>query len=151
MTSTVIAPSLYDRDFSLWVEDVAARLKARDFELLDIENLIEEIESLGRTERHELKNRLDVLLSHILKRVYVPIQNDRNGWERTIREQRKQIKRRLADSPSLKNYLPEIFDEILEDVIAELREDYPQVQFPDTWQFSRDVDAILSEAFWENI
>lgn len=143
-----ITKTLYDRDFSLWVEETAVRLKARDFEHLDIDNLLEEIETLGRSERNELKNRLDVLLSHVLKRVHVPIQNDYNGWERTIREQRKQIRRRLAYSPSLKNYLSEIFDEVWEDVLTEIREDYPQYQFPNAWQFSRDVDVILNEEFW---
>jgi hypothetical protein len=150
-TITIVqTKSLYDRDFSLWVEEIAARLKARDFDRLDIDNLIEEIEALGRSEKHELRNRLDVLLSHILKRVYLPISNDYNGWQRTIREQRKQIRRRLADSPSLKNYLPEIFDQILADAITELREDYPQYPFPDVWQFSRDMDELLEVNFWEN-
>jgi len=143
-----ITKTLYDRDFSLWLEETAARLRVRDFDRLDIDNLLEEIETLGRSERNELKSRLDTLLSHILKRVHVPIQDDYNGWERTIREQRKQIRRRLADSPSLKNYLPEIFDEVWKDVPIELKEDYPQFQFPSTWQFSRDIETILTEKFW---
>jgi len=143
-----ITKTLYDRDFSLWLEETAARLRVKDFDRLDIDNLLEEIETLGRSERNELKSRLDTLLSHILKRVHVPIQDDYNGWERTIREQRKQIRRRLADSPSLKNYLPEIFDEVWKDVPIELKEDYPQFQFPSTWQFSRDIETILTEKFW---
>jgi hypothetical protein len=149
MTQTAIAPSLYESDFSLWLEETAARLKARDFDRLDINNLVDEIETLGRSERHELKNCLDVMLSHVLKRLCVNLPNDYNGWERTIREQRKQIKRRLADSPSLKSYLPEIFDQVWQDALAEVQEDYPQYQFPDRWEFSRDVDALLTEAFWE--
>ncbi len=149
MTQTAIVPSLYESDFSLWLEETAARLKARDFDHLDIDNLVEEIETLGRSERHELKNRLDVLLSHVLKRLCVNLPNDYNGWERTIREQRKQIKRRLADSPSLKVYLSEIFDEVWQDALAEVQADYPQYQFPDRWEFSRDVDALLTEAFWD--
>jgi len=143
-----ITKTLYDRDFSLWLEETAARLRVKDFDRLDIDNLLEEIETLGRSERNELKSRLDTLLSHILKRVHVPIQDDYNGWERTIREQRKQIRRRLADSPSLKNYLPEIFDEVWKDVPIELKEDYPQFQFPSIWQFSRDIETILTEEFW---
>ena len=79
--------------------------------VIDVDDLIEEIEDLRRSYRDELESRLDVLLSHIFKRLYVPLANDYNGWERTIREQRKQIRRRLEQSPSLKNYLM-VFDGI---------------------------------------
>jgi hypothetical protein len=64
MTQTASQASLYNRDFALWVEDVMAKLKARDFDHLDLENLIEEIEALGKSERKELKSRLSTLLAH---------------------------------------------------------------------------------------
>lgn len=140
---------LYQDDYFLWTQETIAQLKARNFDHVDLENLIEEIEDLGRSDRNELESRLDVLLSHLLKRIYIPLSEDYNGWERTIREQRKQIKRRLAKSPSLQNDLPEIFDAVWQDVITELREDYPQYSFPDTWQFDRDLDALLTVKFWE--
>ncbi|GFZ95577.1 DUF29 domain-containing protein [Okeania sp. KiyG1] len=63
--------TLYERDFLAWCEDTAAKLKDKDIENLDWENLIEEIETLGRSERRELNSRLTVLLTHILKRMYV--------------------------------------------------------------------------------
>lgn len=148
MTQTIARKSLYESDYLLWTQETIAKLKARDFDHVDFENLIEEIEDLGRSYRDELESRLDVLLSHILKRLYVPLVNDYNGWERTIREQRKQIRRRLEKSPSLKNYLPEVFDDIWQDVIKEVREDYPQYKFPDLWQFERDIDTLLNVDFW---
>lgn len=148
MTQTVARKSLYESDYILWVQETIAKLSARDFDHVDFENLIEEIEDLGRSYRDELESRLDVLLAHILKRLYVPLADDYNGWERTIREQRKQIKRRLAKSPSLKNYLTEIFDEIWRDALNEVREDYPQYEFPDLWQFDRDIDSLLNHNFW---
>ncbi len=46
--------SLYDRDILLWIEDTVTKLRNRNFEDLDIENLIEEVKSLGRSERREL-------------------------------------------------------------------------------------------------
>ena len=148
MTQTIARKSLYESDYLLWTQETIAKLKARDFDHVDFENLIEEIEDLGRSYRDELESRLDVLLSHILKRLYVPLVNDYNGWERTIREQRKQIRRRLEKSPSLKNYLPEVFDDIWQDVIKEVREDYPQYEFPDLWQFESDIDTLLNANFW---
>ncbi|WP_271252591.1 DUF29 domain-containing protein [Pseudanabaena sp. Chao 1811] len=55
----------------LWTEETAAKLKARDFDHVDLENLIEEIESLGRSEKKEVRNRLKTLLEHLIKRIYV--------------------------------------------------------------------------------
>ena len=148
MTQTIARKSLYESDYLLWTQETIAKLKAKDFDHVDFESLIEEIEDLGRSYRDELESRLDILLSHILKRLYVPLVNDYNGWERTIREQRKQIRRRLEKSPSLKNYLPEIFDKIWQDVLKEIREDYPQYSFPDLWQFDRDIDTLINGNFW---
>lgn len=104
MTHSVTPGVLYEQDFALWIDDTVAKLKARNFEQIDLENLIEEIESLGRSEKRELENRLDVLFQHILKRVYVNSPNDYRGWRDTITEQRRQLKRLLKQSPSLKNY-----------------------------------------------
>ena len=148
MTQTIARKSLYESDYLLWTQETIAKLKAKDFDRIDFDNLIEEIEDLGRSYRDELESRLDVLLSHILKRLYVPLVNDYNGWEKTIREHRKQIRRRLEKSPSLKNYLSEIFDKIWQDALKEVREDYPQYSFPDLWQFDRDIDTLINGNFW---
>ncbi len=143
--------SLYDVDFLLWTEAIAAKLRARDFANLDLENLIEEIEGLGKSDKKELLNRLATLIEHLLKRVYVNMPECFNGWERTIREQRKQIKRELKFSPSLIRFWDEFFDEALVDALDEVRseEGYRSINFPDTWQFNRDVEAILTVNFWE--
>lgn len=57
--------SLYDQDILLWVEDTVANLKARDFETLDIENLIEEVEALGTSQKIAILTRLIILLEHL--------------------------------------------------------------------------------------
>ena len=98
--------SLYKRDFLLWTTDTVSKLKTHDFDQLDLENLIEEIESLGRSEKKELKSRLLILLEHLLKRLFVNSPNDYRGWEITIDEQRRQIELELEDSPSLKTDIP---------------------------------------------
>ncbi|MFO5491276.1 MAG: DUF29 domain-containing protein, partial [Cuspidothrix sp.] len=62
MTQTQIAVSLYEQDYLLWIEDIVQKLRNRDIEGLDIDNLIEEIEDLGRSDKRELENRLAELL-----------------------------------------------------------------------------------------
>jgi DNA-directed RNA polymerase delta subunit len=147
-----IAPktALYDRDYLQWVEDVANKLRARDFDNLDIDNLIEEIEDLGKSEKKEILNRLTTLLEHLLKRLYVEMPQEFNGWERTIREQRRQIKRAVEFSPSLAPLFDQFFDVAFDDALDEVRKEsgYNSVQFPDIWQFSRDIDAMLNIDFW---
>jgi predicted nucleic acid-binding Zn-ribbon protein len=97
---------LYDRDFYAWTQQQIQLLRARQWERVDIENLIEELDSLGKQQRQELRNRLGVLLGHLLKWRYQPEARSRS-WTGTIREQRQQIQDLLDDNPSLKPYLPE--------------------------------------------
>ena len=149
MTQLVEPQSLYDRDILLWVEDTVAKLKAHDFESLDLENLIEEVESLGISQKRELLSRLFTLLEHLLKRLYVDLPNDFHGWERTIRNQRIKLEILLKDVPSLKTIWNARFLEAWAIALKKVREDYPQVQFPDSWQFSSDLEAMLSDRFWE--
>jgi hypothetical protein len=143
--------SLYELDYQEWIEDVVTKLRAREFERLDIENLIEEVEGLGISDKNELLNRLATLIEHLLKRIYVDMPQEFNGWERTIREQRRRIKRSLKISPSLARFFVEIFDYAFEDALDEVRKErgYKAVIFPDAWQFSRDVDAMLNIDFWQ--
>ncbi|HAO10007.1 MAG TPA: DUF29 domain-containing protein [Planktothrix sp. UBA8407] len=142
--------TLYDQDFVAWCEDTAAKLKVRDFDNLDFENLIEEIESLGRSDRRELRNRLMVLFAHILKRLYVNSPENFNGWEVTIVEQRQQIKGLLEDSPSLKPYLAEILAKVYANGLESVRFEYKETEFPDTWQFDVQTDVLLSKKYWED-
>ena len=141
--------TLYEIDYLLWTEETIAKLKARDFDRVDLENLIEEIEDLGRSQKRELKQRLKTLVEHLLKRLYVDMPQEFNGWERTIREQRQQIKLELMDSPSLKSIWEKSFDLAWQFALETVRDDYPQFDFPDTWQFKRHIDAILNIKFWE--
>ncbi|MBF2021827.1 MAG: DUF29 domain-containing protein [Hydrococcus sp. C42_A2020_068] len=102
--------SLYDKDFYLWLKGTAQKLRDRDFSNLDIDNLVEEIESMGRSEKRELYNRLIVLLMHLLKWKYQASYRS-NSWISTIIEQRRQIEKLLLDSPSLKPTLEETFEQ----------------------------------------
>lgn len=91
----------YDEDFFAWTEEQARLLRAGEFTQLDIANIAEEIDDMGRSIRRELRNRLSVLTMHLLKWRYQPGYRSRS-WSGTIREQREQISDLLEESPSLK-------------------------------------------------
>jgi len=99
---------LYETDFYEWISQTVNQLKERQFEKVDWENLIEEIESMGRSEKRELASRLVILLTHVLKWLYQPSKRS-ESWISTISEQQIQIQNLLQDSPSLNNYCEEIF------------------------------------------
>lgn len=102
--------NLYEQDFYLWTQITAEQLKKNKFNEIDITNLIEEIESMGRSEKRELKSRLVVLLMHLLKWHYQPEKRS-ESWRSTITEQRICIEGLLEDSPSLKPTLSEVFED----------------------------------------
>ncbi|MDZ8034477.1 DUF29 domain-containing protein [Nostoc sp. DedSLP04] len=102
--------NLYEQDFYLWTQTIAQQLKENNFNEIDIPNLIEEIESMGRSEKRELKNRLIVLLMHLLKWQYQPEKRS-ESWRSTISEQRICIETLLEDSPSLQPLLAEVFED----------------------------------------
>lgn len=98
--------NLYETDFYAWTLEQSRFLKKGDFKYLDIVNLVEEIESLGKQQRQELRNRLGVLIGHLLKWDYQPEKRSKS-WRVTIREQRREILLLLQENPSLKPYLAE--------------------------------------------
>lgn len=102
--------NLYEQDFYLWTQITAEQLKENKFNEIDKINLIEEIESMGRSEKRELKSRLIVLLMHLLKWHYQPEKRS-ESWRSTITEQRICIEGLLEDSPSLKPLLSEVFED----------------------------------------
>jgi hypothetical protein len=140
--------TLYEQDFALWLQATIAQLKVGDLHDLDTEHLIEELEGLAARDRAELESRLEVLLAHLLKRIYVNSAYDNHGWENTIIEQRRRLTRKLQQSPSLRPYFIEVFDDCFNYALSQVRRDYPTAQFPDRWEFSQDLEAILSENFW---
>lgn len=100
---------MYDTDFIRWIEQAATLLEQGQFDKLDIENLIDEVESLGRSEKNALKSNLSVLLMHLLKWQYQP--DKRTGsWKSSIIEHRDRIQLSLEDSPSLNNDYREAFE-----------------------------------------
>ena len=129
--------NLYQTDFHAWTQEQAKLLKTQHLFELDIDNLVEELESLGKKERQELRNRLAVLIGHLLKWQYQP-QNRSNNWLATMREQREQIQILLVESPSLKPYLAEAFTLSYSSAVnlAVKDTDLPYETFPHTNPFT---------------
>ncbi|MGF1518180.1 MAG: DUF29 domain-containing protein [Nodosilinea sp.] len=116
-TTQVSAPSLYDTDFLLWIETTAALLKNRRFDHLDLDNLIEEIESLGRSDRRAVLSYLARLCEHLLKIKYWEAERQQclRGWNIETNNFRRAIHRLLQDSPSLRPHLLENFQSEYQD------------------------------------
>jgi hypothetical protein len=97
---------LYERDFYAWANEQASLLRSGNLSAADIANIAEEIETLGRSEKRELRSRLAVLLLHLLKWRFQPGRRSRS-WEISIANARNELDEHLADNPSLKATLPE--------------------------------------------
>ncbi|MEH2330398.1 DUF29 domain-containing protein [Nostoc sp.] len=141
---------LYETDFYDWTRKQVSLLKTQQWEQLDTVNLIEEIETLGRRERQELRNRLGVLLGHLLKWQFQPEKRS-NSWLGTIREQRVQIKLLLQDSPSLKPYLDEVFFNVYELgwALAIRETELGENVFPEICPYT--LDQTLNSKFLPNV
>ena len=93
-------PVGYDQDVAAWAAEQARLIRARRFDQLDLEHIADEVEDVGRSERRELASRMTVLLAHCIKWQFQP--SFRSGsWDRTLREQRRQVVRKLKETPSL--------------------------------------------------
>jgi hypothetical protein len=107
---------LYDKDFVKWTRIQADFLKEGNFAKLDVNNLIEEIESLGKKDKRSLRSHLTVLLIHLLKKNFQPHgKGNSKSWDSSILNATREIKFLIEDSPSLKNELLKIFANAYED------------------------------------
>ncbi|MGB5599285.1 MAG: DUF29 domain-containing protein [Thiothrix litoralis] len=100
------AATKYESDYYGWTLEQADLIKNKRLDEVDFDHLIEELESMGASEKRELLNRLRVLLMHLLKWAYQPEYRGRS-WVNTIREQRRMIPVHLKQNPSLKSKLEE--------------------------------------------
>lgn len=98
--------NLHEQDFYGWIQQQADLLRSGRLSELDVEHLIEEIESMGASERSQLQNRLRILLAHLLKWQFQPAYRGRS-WLATIEEQRLSLRDLLDENPSLKPHVDE--------------------------------------------
>ena len=140
-------PNLYESDFYAWTQEQALLLRKNQWSQLDLLNLIEEIESLGKQQRQELRNRLSVLIGHLLKWEYQP-QSRSRSWLATIQVQRLDVSELLEENPSLKSYLEEALQKAYaKGVILAVKEtDLPPNTFPVECPYS--LTEILDNSFY---
>lgn len=113
-SETVATKQLYEQDFMVWIETTANQLKTKDFNNLDLENLIEEIESWGIEQRHKVENYLKQLLVHLLLYQYW-IQEKaycERGWRSEINNFRDQLETLFEESKTLYNHFLKKLDSI---------------------------------------
>ena len=106
--------ALYEQDYYLWLKQTVQALQTGKWEELDLDNLLEEISDMGKSERRALESNLTVILLHLLKYKYQPTHRS-NSWLASIIEHRLRLKKQLRESPSLKPYLEQVFSECYSD------------------------------------
>jgi len=149
-TSAPVAPTrkdLYEEDFFVWTVQTAERLRAGRLADADLEHIAEEIEDMGKRDRHELRSHLRVLLSHLLKWKFQVSRRSRS-WRAAIDVQRDELMHQLRPMPSLRGYLQdqltEVYPAAVKGAIAET--DLPDEAFPPACPFS--LDQILDADFF---
>jgi hypothetical protein len=142
-----IAVADYDQDFYAWTQAQAQLLAQKRFAELDYDNLREEIEDLGKSEKREIESRLIVLCSHLLKWIYQPDHRS-SSWRGSIALARREISHLLRDNPSLKRYPHAVFVDIYPSARFKAMADtnLEEATFPLAPPFT--VEEALDEAFW---
>jgi hypothetical protein len=137
----------YESDYVRWLEEQVRHLRAGELDRLDREHLLEELEGMSRSERRQLRNRLIVLVLHLLKMRYQPERRSRS-WEVTIITQRVDIDLLLRESPSLRPTLESTLNPIYRTARREAAKEtgLDITRFPPACPFT--IDQVLGEEYW---
>jgi len=114
---------LYDRDFNLWIEQIKQRIQNRNFKDMDWDNLLEEIDDMGKSQKRSLESYLELLIAHILKLKYWESEKSRNykHWKVEVNNFRNRINRLLKQNPSYRKYMAEVYPDIFQDAVKSWR------------------------------
>jgi len=142
-----VSNSLYESDFYAWANQQAALLRAGRLAEAEIENIAEEIESMGRSEKRELVSRLTILLQHLLKWQFQPGRRS-VSWRLSIENTRLQLEDHLKDNPSLKSQLDEVmrsaYRRALNDAVSETG--FARTTFPADCPYT--YEQAMHTDFW---
>jgi hypothetical protein len=142
-----MAKPLYDTDFYTWTQQQAALLREGKVHDLDLANLAEEIESLGKSDRRALEHQLERLMMHLLKWRYQPGRRSRS-WRGSIWTARRAIQRLLRDNPSFWQHVPRMLQEDYAGVRKEASAEtsLPLATFPEGCPWTQE--QVLDDDFW---
>jgi hypothetical protein len=145
----IATKTLYETDFNLWLEETATLLREGKVERLDLENLLEEIEGMSRSEKDAVESNLIRVIQHLLKWQYQS--NKRSpSWAYTIIEHSRRLNKAFKNSPSLKRHFEDVFDECYASACqaASVETQLPLATFPKSCPFSKsDVLDINSDGY----
>ncbi len=138
---------LYEHDLYAWTLKNAALIRQGRLAEVDLEHVAEELESMGRSERQELVNRLAVLLAHLLEWRYQPERRGKS-WRATIKEQRLRLREHLAENPSLQPHLAASQATAYRYAVLRATQETPleETAFPVVCPFT--VEQTLAEDYW---
>jgi hypothetical protein len=136
----------YEEDLYAWSQEQAALLRARRTAGLDWENLAEEILAMGGRDRRKLESRLCMILLHLLKWQTQPALRGAS-WRKTLRTQRREIRKLLKQSPSLRRQVPELMREAYSDALKDAVDEtgLPAGRFPVDCPYL--PDDVLAEGY----
>jgi hypothetical protein len=140
-----VTSQLYEEDFNLWVEETKKAIKNRDFENMDWDNLLEEIDDMSKSEKRSLESYLELLIAHLLKIQYWESEKERNyrHWKVEVINFRSRIARLLKRNPSFNKYMQEIYPDIFQDVVKSWK-----VEFEIPPNSFIDLESILSDDYF---
>lgn len=138
--------SAYEKDFYAWAIENAELLRQKKFEEIDIDNIAEEIESMGKGNKRSVFSHLSILIAHLLKWKFQSVRRSKS-WALTIKNQRFEISDLLDESPSLKNEIKNRFDHAYKKalIIASQETFIDEKEFPEICPFS--LEQCLDAAF----
>jgi len=145
VASSAVPPAdLYERDYYAWILEQVRALHERRVGDIDWENVAEEIEDLGKSEKRAVKSQIERLFEHLLKLAYAQgrmRQQNRQGWEVTVEAARSDVRALLTENPSLRPIVPEILQGAYLNgraaAIAAIRVDIPKLS---PWTFEKIMD-----------
>lgn len=122
MSVTINLKTLHESDDLLWLEETVKILKAKQFAVLDLDNLIEELEDLGSEKRHQVESLLEQVIRHLLLLQYWTAERNYNEghWRSEIAVFRNQLKRKLTTN--LRNHLASQLDKLYQDALESVQE-----------------------------
>jgi hypothetical protein len=149
---------LYEQDFNLWRQSIIEQIKAHQFNDIDWEHLLLELEDMGKSEKRSLMSNLTILIAHLLK---LTVQTDapetmQGSWYSSVTEHRFRITKDLEENPSFKNYINEVISQAYADArklaIKESRKARLGVRKPAEEDYPLDcpftLEQLLEEDFY---